>query len=46
MLVGCFVGGYKIKIISEGVGNEFFTIEVVAERGLLGKTFQYRVENN
>ncbi len=40
------MGGDKNKIISEGGGNDFCTIEVVAERGLLGKTFQYGVENS
>ncbi len=46
-LVRCFVGGDKIKIIREGGGNDFFTIEVVTERpGLLGKMFQYGVENS
>ncbi len=40
------MGGDKIKIISEGGGNDFCTIEVVAKRGLLRKTFQYGVGNS
>ncbi len=40
------MGVDKIKIISEGGGDDFFTIEVVAKRGLLDKMFQYRVENS